>query len=45
MDFPIDGKTGKKYIPDGYEGTLEDRFKGLPKESDLKGKKKEVKKK
>lgn len=41
MDFPIDEKTKKKYIPDWYEGTIEDRFKNLPKESELKGNKKE----
>ena len=40
MEFPIDEKTGKKYIPDDYVGNIEDRFKNLPKESSLKSKSK-----
>ena len=43
MEFPIDAKTGKAFIPDAYDGKIEDRFKNLPRESELK-KKKESKK-
>lgn len=42
MEFPTDAKTGKQFIPDYWDGKIEDRFKNLPRESELKGKKKET---
>ena len=44
MEFPTN-KDGIQFIPDAYDGKIEDRFKDLPRESDLKPKKKEEVKK
>lgn len=42
MEFQPDAK-GDLFIPDAYTGEIEKRFKHLPRESELKGKKKETK--